>query len=189
MTRPWSWCALRGDTTEQTGLASSYAGGVFVDVEFNAYRTLQIDPHAETFVVEAVYRVLARHYHPDGEAPDEARMAAINRAYALVRSPAARGHYDSERRTPVGPGSVVVPPPPFDAWARSNANADTASPAGSSVLGFGRYSGWSLRDLVRQDPDYLRWLARHSSGFRYRSEIHELIPDDTGLNRRAKAVG
>jgi uncharacterized protein (DUF3820 family) len=57
------------------------------------------------------------------------------------------------------------------------------------VLDFGRYSGWTLRDLVRQDPDYLRWLARHSSGFRYRSEIHELIPEDGGTLRQAKAVG
>ena len=155
--------------------------------EFDAYRTLQIDPHAETFVVEAAYRALARRYHPDGEAPDEPRMAVINRAYALVRSPAARGQYDNERLQPVGPGSVVVAAAPFDPWARPAA-APTSSPLGSSVLDFGRYAGWNLRDLVRKDPDYLRWLARHSSGFRYRSEIHELIPQDDGLERGAKAV-
>ncbi len=157
--------------------------------EFDAYRTLQIDPHAETFVVEAAYRALARHYHPDGEAPDEARMAVINRAYALVRTPAARGQYDAERLTAVGPGPVVVAPAPFDPWAGRDAVAATPSPNGSSVLDFGRYAGWSLRDLVRKDPDYLRWLARHSSGFRYRSEILELIPKDAGIERGAKAVG
>ena len=89
---------------------------------------------------------------------------------------------------PVGPGPAVGRSAPFDPWARANANAATPSAVGSSVLDFGRYSGWSLRDLVRQDRDYLRWLARHSSGFRYRSEIHELIPEDDGLNRRAKVV-
>lgn len=161
---------------------------VSLDREFDAYRTLQIDPRAETFVVEAAYRALARHYHPDGRAPDHAQMAAINRAYALLRTPAARGRYDSERMTPVGPGPVVVPAP-FDPWARKDPVTATPSVAGSSVLTFGRYAGWSLRDLVRQDPDYLRWLARHSSGFRYRSEINELIPENAGLNRRAKAVG
>lgn len=160
-----------------------------LDQEFDAYRTLQIDANAETFVVEAAYRALARHYHPDGEAPDHARMAAINRAYALLRTPAARGRYDRERVKPVGPGPVGVAPAPFDPWARKDPVPATPSTAGSSVLAFGRYAGWSLRDLVRQDPDYLRWLARHSSGFRYRSEIRELIPDDAGLNRRAKAVG
>lgn len=159
-----------------------------MDTEFDAYRTLQIDPRAETLVVEAAYRALARNYHPDGRAPDERRMAAINRAYAILRTPASRGRYDVERMTPVGPGSVVVKPAPFDPWARPAA-AGTPPSADSSVLNFGRYAGWSLRDLVRQDPDYLRWLARHSSGFRYRHEIHELIPQDDELNRRAKAVG
>ena len=169
------------------------AGGtsivIHLDREFDAYRTLQIDPHAETFVVEAAYRALARHYHPDGEAPDHAQMAAINRAYALLRSPSARGRYDSERVTAVGPGPSVAPPAPFDPWARKDPVPASPQAAGSSVLAFGRYAGWSLRDLVRQDPDYLRWLARHSSGFRYRSEIRELMPEDAGLNRRAKAVG
>lgn len=158
-----------------------------MDREFDAYRTLQIDPRAETFVVDAAYRALARQYHPDGRAPDHAQMAAINRAYALLRTPTARGRYDNERTTPVGPGPVVVPPAPFDPWSRKDPVAPAA--AGSSVLDFGRYAGWSLRDLVRQDPDYLRWLARHSSGFRYRSEISELIPEDSGVNRRANAVG
>lgn len=160
--------------------------------EFDAYRTLQVDPRAETFVVEAAYRALARHYHPDGEAPDEARMAVINRAYQLVRSPAARGQYDAERLAAVGPGPVVVTPAPpstFDPWARREAVAATHPTNGSSVLDFGRYAGWSLRDLVRMDPDYLRWLARHSSGFRYRNEILELIPKDAGIERGAKAVG
>ena len=157
--------------------------------ELDAYGTLQIDPRAETFVVEAAYRALARHYHPDGEAPDQVRMAVINRAYALVRTPAARGQYDSERLTPVGPAPVpAAAPGPFDPWAR-RANGATPQPSGSSVLDFGRYAGWSLRDLVRQDADYLRWLARHSSGFRYRNEIHEMIPKDAGLERGAKAVG
>jgi curved DNA-binding protein CbpA len=156
--------------------------------EFDAYRTLQIDPHAETFVVEAAYRALARQYHPDGVAPDVARMAAINQAYELVCTPGARQLYDSERLTPVGPGPVVAPPAAFDPWAPRDPVAATPSPTGSSVLDFGRYAGWSLRDLVRQDPDYLRWLARHSSGFRYRSEILQLIPEEGGFDQRAKAM-
>ncbi len=53
----------------------------------------------------------------------------------------------------------------------------------SSKLDFGRYAGWSLRDLSRHDPDYLRWLSRHSSGLRYRHEIQRLLPDDAGAAR------
>ena len=41
---------------------------------------------------------------------------------------------------------------------------------------FGRYAGWRLGDLVRHDADYVRWLARHSSGIRFRAAIKELIP-------------
>jgi len=32
-----------------------------------------------------------------------------------------------------------------------------------------------LRDLARRDPDYLRWLARHSSGIRYRTAIEQVL--------------
>jgi threonine aldolase len=45
----------------------------------------------------------------------------------------------------------------------------------SLTIGFGRYAGWTLGSLVRQDPDYLRWLSRHSSGIRYRSAILRLL--------------
>jgi hypothetical protein len=43
------------------------------------------------------------------------------------------------------------------------------------VLTFGRYAGWSLRDLARRDPEYLLWLSRHSSGIRYRTEIYGIL--------------
>ena len=45
----------------------------------------------------------------------------------------------------------------------------------SPVVDFGRYAGWRLADLARSDPDYLRWLSRHSSGIRYRRQISELL--------------
>ena len=45
----------------------------------------------------------------------------------------------------------------------------------SAVIDFGRYAGWRLADLARTDPDYLRWLSRHSSGIRYRRQIADLL--------------
>ena len=42
-------------------------------------------------------------------------------------------------------------------------------------MSFGRYAGWTLRDLARQDPEYLRWLSRHSSGIAYRTEIYQIL--------------
>ncbi len=52
---------------------------------------------------------------------------------------------------PVGPG------------ARSNFDV--------SRLDFGHHKGRTIRELAEVDPDYLRWLARHPSGARYRPEI------------------
>lgn len=56
---------------------------------------------------------------------------------------------------PVGPGHVSS----FDA----------------SRLDFGHHAGRTLEELVDLDPDYLRWLARHPSGVRYRSEIARVL--------------
>lgn len=161
--------------------------------EFDAYQVLQIDPRAEWFVLAAAYRALARQYHPDGAAPNLERMAEINRAYALVRTPEERRQYDRQRLTPVGPGPVVAPGPVvvpasrFDPAARREAMSGNGATDGTPVLEFGRYAGWSLRSLSRHDPDYLRWLMRHSSGVRYRNEIFKLLPRERAPEDHVKA--
>lgn len=45
----------------------------------------------------------------------------------------------------------------------------------SSRLDFGHYSGRTIAELAAEDPDYLRWLARHPSGMRYRTEIARVL--------------
>ena len=45
----------------------------------------------------------------------------------------------------------------------------------STVLDFGHHAGQTIAELARTDPDYLRWLARHPSGFRYRGEIERVL--------------
>ena len=44
-----------------------------------------------------------------------------------------------------------------------------------STLDFGHYAGRTIADLADEDPDYLRWLARHPSGGRYRAEIQRVL--------------
>lgn len=148
------------------------------------YRILQVDPQADPAVVRAAFRALARRFHPDGTQPDLARMAELNRAYATLRDPQARRSYDSARaetrRVPVGPHPIPDP------WRRGAAAA--AEGAAPGTLDFGRYAGWRLADLVRHDPDYLRWLSRHSSGIRFRDEIAALLPREPDLMRRANQV-
>jgi len=134
---------------------------------FDPYFTLQITATAEPEVVQAAFRALARKHHPDRDQTRtaSAQMARLNRAYSLLRDPKAREAFDRARRATVAGASVntnITNPPP----ARSS---------GGSVLQFGRYSGWALRDLARKDLDYLLWLSRHSSGIRYRQEIYGIL--------------
>ncbi len=60
-----------------------------------------------------------------------------------------------DRRVPVGPGSDST----FD----------------SSTLDFGHHAGRTIAELAEADPEYLRWLARHPSGVRYRAEIGRVL--------------
>jgi curved DNA-binding protein CbpA len=153
-----------------------------IDPESNAYRILQVDPRAHETVIRAAYRALARLYHPDGNERNDKRMSDLNRAYDLIRDPDLRRHYDAQLavgstqpRQPVGPGPAAAAPTAAQsggAFARHR----NAGDAESKVIDFGRYAGWSVRDLVRTDPDYLRWLRRHSSGLRFRPEIDRLLP-------------
>ena len=137
----------------------------------DAYAVLQVAPDCEDEVIHGAYRALALKYHPDRDATQYAsrRMADLNRAYALVRDPGARARHDAERRRNAG----------VMAASRSGASPAHVPPPRSASAGtrvaFGRYAGWTLRDLARQDPDYLRWLARHSSGLRYRTEIYQIL--------------
>lgn len=45
----------------------------------------------------------------------------------------------------------------------------------STRLDFGHHAGRSIAELAVLDPDYLRWLARHPSGVRYRAEIARVL--------------
>lgn len=62
---------------------------------------------------------------------------------------------DESPSTPVGPGSATS----FDA----------------TRLDFGHHAGRTIAELAAEDPDYLRWLARHPSGMRYRAEIARVM--------------
>lgn len=139
---------------------------------FDPYAVLQILPTADQAVVHAAFRALALKYHPDHDATRRAseKMAELNRAYALLRDERGRAAHDRSRRMTIAGISVSA--------STARPPSGTPPPAANgqgSVLGFGRYSGWSLRDLARQDPDYLLWLSRHSSGIRYRTEIYGIL--------------
>jgi len=143
------------------------------------YQVLQVSPAAEQEVLHAAFRALAMKYHPDRDASARAarRMMELNQAYAMVREPQLRAQVDRARRvsrTPFDRASIPpmngsAPPPQRTTGRNGTANAN------ATRLESGRYAGWTLPDLAKHDPDYLKWLARHSSGLRYRKEISLIL--------------
>jgi curved DNA-binding protein CbpA len=132
--------------------------------EVDPYRVLQVVPSAEQEVIHAAYRALALKYHPDRDRSGRAqrRMLELNAAYALVRSEEARAAWERSLHPQPQAGRNRVAPPP-------------RSESAGTRIPFGRYQGWTLRDLARRDPEYLRWLSRHSSGIGYRTEIYQIL--------------
>jgi curved DNA-binding protein CbpA len=137
-------------------------------IDRDAYEVLNVHPRAHQLVVQAAYRVLAALYHPDRDASDASthRMAELNVAYDKVRTVDRREVYDRERERRQQPSVAVVTP--YHAQPAASTPPDDGE---AGVLNFGRYNGWSIRALARENPDYLRWLSRHSSGIRYRQQI------------------
>ena len=137
---------------------------------FDPYAVLQVVPTAEQEVVHGAFRALAFKYHPDRDSSRRAaaKMAELNRAYAILRDERSREAHDrASRRMTISGINVAA-----TAWSPS---APPPSPSPGSVLQFGRYAGWSLRDVASRDPEYLVWLSRHSSGIRYRTEIYGIL--------------
>jgi len=150
--------------------------------EFNPYKVLQVDPEADQEVIQAAYRRLARKYHPDLSAGPEAaaRMATLNRAWEILGDPARRAEHDrarraAEDRAAEGRAAAHV----NDASAARAGHGPAAGPPpgrpSGSVLNFGRYAGWSLGEIARQDIEYLEWLDRTPIGRPYRAEIDALL--------------
>lgn len=65
-----------------------------------------------------------------------------------------------DARRPVGPGAE---------------EEQLSSSFDPTRLDFGHYAGQTIEELAGIDPDYLRWLAKHPSGVRYRAEIHRVL--------------
>jgi len=59
------------------------------------YETLQLSPSATLEVVERVYRILAKRYHPDNQhTGDAVRFSEVQVAYETLSDPPRRAQYD-----------------------------------------------------------------------------------------------
>jgi curved DNA-binding protein CbpA len=140
------------------------------------YSVLGISIDSDQETIRNAYRRLARRFHPDtgGDAHD---MSAINKAWAELGDPERRAAYD--RRIGIEPVVKVsaAHPPEADA-ADSPLTARMMTSAGTgTVLDFGRYEGWTIDQVARQDPDYLLWLERTPIGRPHLAEIQAVLAD------------
>lgn len=171
--------------------------------QLDPYRVLQVSPSADQAEIKVAYRRLARRYHPD-RAPDDAshaRMIELNQAWELIGDGAKRAAYDlangivSRRQDRVraqanasdrGFESVAGAPGARGGDGSMGSRGSTPGEAvphagpppgrpSGSILTFGRYSGWSLGEIVRLDREYLEWLARMPIGRQYFNEIRDLL--------------
>jgi hypothetical protein len=146
------------------------------DPRHTFYKILMLAETADQEVISVVYRKLAQRFHPDVDPSAEAarRMAEINEAYSTLRDPEKREKYDQwlasrrdrrssdrliRRQGEVPYGAAGIP----------------LGPAVGSMVDFGRYSGWTLGQIKRQDPEFLEWLMRVPAGRMFREEIEGML--------------
>jgi curved DNA-binding protein CbpA len=137
----------------------------------DAYEVLEVHPRAHQQVIQAAFRALAALYHPDRDESGAStrRMAELNAAYAKVRTSDLRELYDRERKL-----KRQAQPPIQQGYAAQPRDEDPAK----RPLDFGRYAGYTIAQIARTDPDYLRWLSRHSAGVRFRTAIEAQLRGD-----------
>jgi hypothetical protein len=56
-------------------------------------------------------------------------------------------------------------------------------------VNFGRFTGWSLGEIARVEPEYLEWLDRMPIGRMYRGEIDVLLRASGHRASAADAAG
>ena len=77
------------------------------------YALLQVPISASPAEIRGAYRRLAQQHHPDRPGGSAERMAALNRAYAILGNPAARRQYDASRQ-PARPSPPPARPAPAE---------------------------------------------------------------------------
>ena len=98
----------------------------------------------------------------------------INEAYATLRDPDKRRQYDewlASRRDRRKNDRLIVPQSEVPVGSAGSPNG----PPLGTLIDFGRYSGWTLGQIRRRDPEFLEWLLRAPAGRQYREEIKRLL--------------
>jgi curved DNA-binding protein CbpA len=66
------------------------------DQSVNYYEVLQISPNADGELIQRVFRLLARRYHPDNQRTGSATLfRQLHEAYTVLSDPERRAHYEA----------------------------------------------------------------------------------------------
>jgi len=140
---------------------------------------------ADPEIISLVYRKLAWRYHPDIDPSPAAgrRMAELNEAYSTLRDPEQRRRYDAwlASRRDRRKGDRLIPQPGDVPYGTAGMPVGRSF---GSLIDFGRYSGWTLGQIHKYDPDFVEWLLRAPAGRQYRDEINRMLAS----NRAASAA-
>jgi hypothetical protein len=192
---PWSFGTDARNDPQDDGVGPTHVRCPILrpKPERSLYDVLMVSPYADHEFIASAYRILAKRYHPDCDASPGAvaRMAELNEAQAILSDHEKRARYDeimgaaSEGRpSPSAPGAVnlryrdggwsvrsTADRAPDDSPYGEAGPPPVFMPATGTRLAFGRYTGWTISQVRRVDPDYLAWLARIPAGRTYRIEL------------------
>ena len=121
------------------------------------YEVLQVHPRAESEVIRAAYRALARKYHPDVEGGSSARMIAINDAWDVLGDPIRRAAYDAARNGSGSRPSAAGAGSAGSAWGTGRTQASSRPPTtggatGGSTGGAGASSAGTSSEAPHAGP-------------------------------------
>ena len=162
------------------------------------YQLLMVDAGVDDDVLTVVYRRLVQRTNLayEDDARRRERLSVIEHAYAVLHDPDRRRRYDlrvagipARDAEPVTTRTVAVLPvePPRQAIpVEAHREEVPVKPAstpvpivgtggGARLLDFGRYAGWSLRQVALRDPDYLEWLRRTPGGRHFQADISSVL--------------
>jgi DnaJ domain/PilZ domain len=131
------WCTEKTDGTFRAGLeflvAPKPTNPAKTDT-LDCYRTMQLNPDADSATVSRAYRLLALRYHPDNlETGNSETFLRISEAYQILSDPQKRASYDLRRRDAQRPSRTVF----TRASPRAASHVTHSRPAVGTLNGWG----------------------------------------------------
>jgi len=115
------------------------------------YKTLGVEPDADTKAIKSAYRKLARKYHPDvsDQHDAEERFKEVTEAYEVLGDQKKRAEYDELRQYGGRPGQSYQPPPDWQPSGDSAHFQGDFSDFFESIFGGGQF-GSGRQNRTRQ---------------------------------------